>query len=737
MIVTGVYLYRRWRFHQLDHTVPEKISVQIRQAAEGFTISKSEAGRTLFTVRAGKAVQYKQGGRAELHDVTITVYGRDAKRFDQIYGADFEYDPQSGIVTAKGDVQIDLETNPQGLRNPDQASPRELKNPIHVKARGLVFDQKTGDAHSPGMVDFQVAGAHGSAVGASYHAREGVLTLNSRVNLVLTDGAEATLNATQAAIRREPRRIDFERPQVVRGGQHFDAEQAAIFLRLNNTIERAVATGGIRIYQEGANAASASADRAELLAGEQNTVRSVTFSGNVRMASADRQSVRGEAGRLTLRFAAKGVLSTARAEDNVRIVQQQAVQPAPASGQNAPQALAVDAPVVDFAFTPTGRLRNAATSGAAQIVIAPASAPPDQGTFVTAGKFTAEFDQQNRLKTAHGAPNARIVNRTPGHPDRVSTSDSLTASFRPAGGITSIVQRGSVSYADAALHATGEQARYVPAEHTLDLTGSPRVVENGMTTTARTMRINRATGDATAEGDVKSTYSNLQPQANGALLASSDPIHVTARSVAFHRSPAVATYTGDGRLWQRANVVDAPAIEFDRERRSVVARGDSQRRVSTAFVQPDQQGRQTPVAITSARLSYADQERQARFEGGVVAKSADVMVTANQVDAFLRSRGPESTSSAGGAPNQPSQLERIVANGNVVIVEGQRKAQGDHLVYTAAEEKFVLTGGSPSIFDAEHGKVTGHSLTFYKRDDRVLVEGEAGSPTVTQTRVAR
>ena len=62
----------------------------------------------------------------------------------------------------------------------------------------------------------------------------------------------------------------------------------------------------------------------------------------------------------------------------------------------------------------------------------------------------------------------------------------------------------------------------------LVLTGSPRIVDGGMTTTGRTMRMNRATGDAFAEGDVKSTYSDLKAQPNGALLASSDPIHVTA-----------------------------------------------------------------------------------------------------------------------------------------------------------------------------------------------------------------
>jgi len=85
----------------------------------------------------------------------------------------------------------------------------------------------------------------------------------------------------------------------------------------------------------------------------------------------------------------------------------------------------------------------------------------------------------------------------------------------------------------------------------------------------------------------------------------------------------------------------------------------------------------------------------------------------------------------------PGQLDHMVAEGDVVIQQPTRRADGQKLVYTAAEDKFVLTGGPPSIFDAEQGKITGVSLTFFRRDDRVLVEGEASTPVVTQTRVAR
>jgi lipopolysaccharide export system protein LptA len=83
------------------------------------------------------------------------------------------------------------------------------------------------------------------------------------------------------------------------------------------------------------------------------------------------------------------------------------------------------------------------------------------------------------------------------------------------------------------------------------------------------------------------------------------------------------------------------------------------------------------------------------------------------------------------------QLDHLVAKGNVVVQQPTRRAEGKTLVYTASDDKFVLTGGPPSIFDAERGKITGVSLTFFRGDDRVLVEGEASTPVVTQTRVAR
>src|SRR5215468_11775288 len=130
LVVAGIYVHRRAQVRSVLKFIPTKMNVDIQQTAEGFKVSKSEQGRTLFTIQASKAVQFKLGGRAELHNVTITLYGRDSSRYDQIYGDDFAYDPQTGDVTAKGEVRIDLEANPEGLLKPDQSAPSALKNPV-------------------------------------------------------------------------------------------------------------------------------------------------------------------------------------------------------------------------------------------------------------------------------------------------------------------------------------------------------------------------------------------------------------------------------------------------------------------------------------------------------------------------------------------------------------------------------------------------------------------------------
>jgi len=239
--------------------------------------------------------------------------------------------------------------------------------------------------------------------------------------------------------------------------------------------------------------------------------------------------------------------------------------------------------------------------------------------------------------------------------------------------------------------------------------------------------MNRKTNVASAQGNVKTTYAQVKPQTNGAMLASADPIHVTGSTMQASRNGGVAKFT-NARLWQVANIIEAPVITFDREHRSLQAQGSGQTRVTSVFVETDKKGKTTPVNVTADKLSYVDSDRKAVFSGNVVVRGAETSMTAETVQVLLLPRGNQAN----------SQLDRIIAQGEINIQQQDRKATGNQLVYTAQEEKFVLTaseGRRPSIFDAERGQITGDSFTFYTHDDRVLVDSKESSHTLIQTRI--
>ena len=78
-----------------------------------------------------------------------------------------------------------------------------------------------------------------------------------------------------------------------------------------------------------------------------------------------------------------------------------------------------------------------------------------------------------------------------------------------------------------------------------------------------------------------------------------------------------------------------------------------------------------------------------------------------------------------------------MAEGHVVVVQPGRRATGEHGEYLAGPGKIVLTGGPPSIHDVEKGFTTGQRLTVFVHDDRLLVDGGDGSPSLSQHRVAQ
>ena len=504
--------------------------------------------------------------------------------------------------------------------------------------------------------------------------------------------------------------------------------------------------------------------RGDLDMGQKNSVQRAIVSGGARFDTQGKSAAHGSADTFIVDFQGKNEASQFHMVKNARMKQ----DPQPGKSGSSGQPMEIGADQLDFQLEGGKLLKTGDTVGKAQITILPMppgskpvkSTKPGQDmgggnstTVATAGQFHVTFDGKNRMQTLHGWPNSHIVSTTPGEPDKTSIADKLDVTFAPDGGVEKLIQTGNFEYHEPPPNPTtggrsafADMATYTPGDQILVLTGSPRVIDGGMTTTATHVRMNRQTGEGFADDDVKTTYSDLKPQPDGALLANSDPIHVTAQHMTATKQPGMAHYTGNVRLWQTANVVRAPKMDFDNVNRSIEAESDKTQTVSSLFVQQSQDGKLTPVDVTADKLTYIDQERRARYTGNVLAKSPTTTVTTTQLDVFLKPADPDSKNATAAKPAKgpslpgsdgPSQIDHMIAIGRVVVTEPNRRAVGDRLVYTADDGKYYLTGKSPSIFDAEHGTVWGDSLTFYSHDDRVLVESKRSSPTITRARTTK
>jgi lipopolysaccharide export system protein LptA len=218
------------------------------------------------------------------------------------------------------------------------------------------------------------------------------------------------------------------------------------------------------------------------------------------------------------------------------------------------------------------------------------------------------------------------------------------------------------------------------------------------------------------------------------------------------------TYAGHARLWQGDSVLDSDQIELWRDDKKLQATGH----VLAVFSQLTGQfvpgsGKTTASGSKSAAqptlwkvrapvLTYWSDQGRAHLDSGVMASSDQGSLESKTLDVFLESAGPQpgtdgepspkSTAAASGAP-AGRQLSRVLAQGGVVVRQGDRRGMAEQAEYTAASGKFVLSGGQPTLVNAASDTTTGHSLTFFVANDTILIDSQEGSRTLTKHRVEK
>ncbi len=268
------------------------------------------------------------------------------------------------------------------------------------------------------------------------------------------------------------------------------------------------------------------------------------------------------------------------------------------------------------------------------------------------------------------------------------------------------------------------------------LSGSPALSDRATRTTATQFTFFQERNEIEAEGSVQTAYVPTRGGAGFSLSGESGPVKVNARRMRARPDDGWARYEGRVRLWQGTEAVEADVMELNLNHQAggLVATGDV-RSVLGALAKGKPGAGGEPgrarrdggaLRIHSGRMTFSAEDNLIRYQGSVEAIGDFGRLTSEALEIRLATPGKASRGT----------VERIVAQGNVRIVQPGRRGHSERAEYFPADETIVLSGGTPTLEDDELGTATGATLTFKNAGASITVESETGKRTVSRHQLA-
>jgi lipopolysaccharide export system protein LptA len=638
--IVTFFFYGRWQGRRFGHDAPGGLGQTIQQSTQGFTYSESRGGHTIYTLHASNAVQYKSSGHLELHDVSITLYSAQGAPANRIYGSDFDWDPAHGVARAMGEVQIDFQggastgaaAGPQAGKAP--AEEGENKSTVHVKTSGLVFNKQTGLASTTEKIEFRLAEAAGSAIGASFDSQTGIMILTSDVAFNSSIGGRPlAVRAHHAQFARDSRLLYLLQEVTDFGDSHSSSDQATVSFRSDGSAYQVDAQGNVILT--GSDGQQINTRKAHIDLGPRSEPQQAIVDGGLLyVANNAARLLHGSASSGTLLFGPQASIRHAQLRDAVSLVDEEKLPPVISgnSRQNQPESTTRQAQGtrIDIDFAPvTGRPEAEhilAVGGARLNVHTIYAKTPPQDTTVQGDQLFATLTDGEVLSSLRGTGHTSLVEVSPNGVKQTSTGDNLLLTFaspvlpsakkegKAAKGksdaptphqvaqLQSAVQLGNVTLtqetapqaaatpgaaAPAITTAHADRAAYDAATQIVQLSGNPRVQNTSGELSAQSIELERTTGDAIATGGVKATYRQAKGEQNGPFTGAG-PVHVVADHAHLDHKTDLTTFYGradaQARLWQGSDSVAAPVLELSRVHATLAAHGAAGERAAVNAV---------------------------------------------------------------------------------------------------------------------------------------------------------
>ena len=751
LVVAGVgtTYYERLKQQFLNAPVkPKELAPGTAASYHGWTYTHTSSQKTVITVHADDLQEID--GKEHLTGVQLDIYHKDGDEYDHVKSAKAEFDMAQGILYSDGDVEITL-----GVK-PDEPPSGKL---MSIKSSGVKVESKTGKATTDRLATFQFDRGEGRSMGAEYDPDSRELRMHSQVQLIWkgTDPQTVPMKVESDNLfynERDHKVFLSPWSKLTRDTLTLNAGPAEVTLD-SGSLKHVETTQAHGSDQRPGRNLDYSANQLSLDFNDSNQIQKITGTDQAKLVnSADTTVTTLTGDHVVMDFDTSGdgsLLQDALVSGHGIMESKPVLKP----GVDPTDTRVLKSDVIRAKMRSGGQdLESVETDTAAAIEFIP-NKPEQPHRWMNGERIAIAYGPKNQIQsfrsnavtTRTEKPQPKDAKVPPG--PELTWSNDLVATFQPnSSQIATLQQNGNFRYQEGDRRAKANRAALDQTNNRIDLIGSARVWDSTGSADADKIVLNQASGDFSAEGNVNSTRmpdkTGNKDEQGGGMLSQNEPLHARATKMTSTDNNLQIHYEGHAVLWQGANRLEADVVDIDRDNSLLKAHGhvisqlqdkakddsDSAKGGKAAGTATPAPGKTAPAPPKSAtnqtarvftivkapELEYDDSKRIAHYLGGVTLERTNMKVKAEELRAFLRNDD-----------SHDSSLDHAFADGKAEVVQTVplrvRTGAAEHVEYYPDEDKVILEGGKPQFVDSIRGKTEGEKLTWFSKEDRLLVNG--------------
>lgn len=678
-------------------------------------------------IRASRFEQAKEPPVIHLEGLEMEIRQVEGPRYDLVRSPRGTFSQKEGVLSAEGAVEITL-----GLTRDAAAPPGRI---LKIRTSAVRLEVQTNRAWTEKEAEFEFGAARGRCLGASYDPAMREIVMESQAELEWAGSAgkpPLQVSASRVLYRELASEVMLSAPsRLVRGGFELRGQDAFVKLNEKGEIDRVETTGAAGTDLMPGRRLDYEAGGLVVHFGEKAEVRRIEASQRARLvstAAAGVTEVTSE--RLFLDFQAGesgSELHHALAMGQGRVVN----RPAAVRGRPPQPTRVLESEVIHLGMRQGGeQMERVSTDAPGRIEFRPARAE-DPFREVKGEPLTLDYGKDNVLESfrALKAETRTVKRGRDGKPVETRTkSGELLARFDPkSGDLDQLEQWGAFQYEEGLRRAQADRARYEARTEKMELRGSARVWDESGVTAAPEITLDQKRDVMTAAGGVSTV---MQPQGGGGLIEGSEPLRATADRIRVEDRNNHILLEGNAVLWQGEMRLRAQRVRIFRKEERLEAEQDVVAEIPDARGGARGASAQRVSLVRAPSMIYEGKEKRAVFAGGVRLDRPAMTVESRQLAGYFREE------TTGG--KKETRLDRMDAEGAVVIRDEargrKRTGRGEHAEYFLNEERIVLSGGNPSVEDAQKGITRGAVITWFGRQDRMIVDNEGAGPAVSRVK---